>query len=206
VPPASDAAATPLVRPPTVVDLSSLWAGPLAGALLAAVGARVTKVEAAGRPDSTATSAPAFDRRLNGAKRRERIDLADAKEADRLRAMLAGADIVITSARPRGLASAGLLAELERERERLWIAITAYGIGEDPMRVGFGDDCAFAGGLVDRAGDGSPLFIGDAVADPLTGMRAAAFALAALAGGSRGLLDIPLADTAALAAREADLA
>ena len=39
-----------VVERPLVVDLTSLWAGPLAGGLLAEAGARVVKVEGTGRP------------------------------------------------------------------------------------------------------------------------------------------------------------
>ena len=69
------------------------------------------------------------------------------------------------------------------------------------MRIGFGDDCAVAGGLVDIDANGSPAFVGDAIADPLTGARAAAVALRALALASAGLYDISLAGTAAQVAR-----
>ena len=41
----------PLRRPIRVVDLSALWAGPLCGAILAAAGCDVTKVEAVDRMD-----------------------------------------------------------------------------------------------------------------------------------------------------------
>ena len=64
------------------------------------------------------------------------------------------------------------------------------------MRVGFGDDCAAAGGLVAWHG-GHPRFIGDALADPLTGLRAARLALEYLAAGPCGLIDVALAATAA---------
>ena len=62
----------------TVVDLSSLWAGPLCGQLLAEAGARVIKVESTGRPDGARRGpAPFFDL-LNGAKRSVALDLASA--------------------------------------------------------------------------------------------------------------------------------
>ena len=43
-----------------VVDLSALWAGPLCGAVLAAAGADVLKVESVGRPDPTRATMPEF--------------------------------------------------------------------------------------------------------------------------------------------------
>ena len=80
---------------------------------------------------------------------------------------------------------------------RLWISITAYGRqGSSGTRVGFGDDAAVAGGLVAWSSDG-PLFCGDAIADPLTGLTAAAQALQALQDGGRWLLDVAMAGVAA---------
>jgi hypothetical protein len=62
--------------------------------------------------------------------------------------------------------------------------------------VGFGDDAAAAGGLVAPTTRG-PVFVADAVADPLTGMAAAAAARLALRDGGRWLLDVPLSRVAA---------
>ena len=74
-----------------------------------------------------------------------------------------------------------------------WVTITAHGFtGEGAGRVGFGDDCAVAGGLV-RWEAGKPRFLGDALADPLTGLDAATRVLA----GERGLIDMAMARVAA---------
>jgi hypothetical protein len=182
-----------------VLDLSALWAGPYCGALLAEAGHAVVKVESAVRPDPTPLHTPALDARLNGAKRRIRTDLAGSE----LRAQIAAARVLITSARPHALARLGLdeATLFAHNPDLLWVAITAHGwTGTAAMRVGFGDDCAAAGGLL-RLEDGAPRFIGDALADPLTGMAAATLALEALAAGRCGLLDVPLAGTAAGFAR-----
>ncbi|MDB5445615.1 MAG: hypothetical protein JWQ97_932, partial [Phenylobacterium sp.] len=87
-----------------VVDLSSLWAGPLCGAVLAQAGASVTKVESLSRPDPSRTSTPELFRRLNGAKAELALDFADPGAPLRLREMILGAAVVITSARPRAFA------------------------------------------------------------------------------------------------------
>jgi crotonobetainyl-CoA:carnitine CoA-transferase CaiB-like acyl-CoA transferase len=72
--------------------------------------------------------------------------------------------------------------------------------------VAFGDDAAAAGGLVRWTAAGEPEFLGDALADPLTGLAAAAGALQALAEGGGVIVDAALARTAAGAAAELGLA
>lgn len=183
-----------------VVDLSALWAGPLAGGLLAATGAAVVKVEGPGRPDPTPLRTPGLDHRLNGAKRRRAMMLTDPA----LQNLIADADILITSARPRALARARLTPAglFARNPRLLWIAITAHGwTGGGAERVGFGDDCAAAGGLLSWEGE-IPHFRGDALADPCTGLIAAVAALEAVRAGRAGLLDVSLAGCAAWVAAQ----
>ena len=182
------------------LDLSALWAGPYCGGLLAEAGHRVIKIESPDRPDPTAHHTPGLDVRING--RKERLSLA--LNGPELLSMIDGARVMITSARPHALARLGLDEErvFARNPNLLWIAITAHGWrGDAAMRVGFGDDCAAAGSLL-RWEDDRPLFIGDALADPLTGIMAATLAMEALEGQKAGLLDIALARTAATFARK----
>jgi crotonobetainyl-CoA:carnitine CoA-transferase CaiB-like acyl-CoA transferase len=184
-------------RAPFVVDLSSLWAGPLAGGLLAASGARVVKVESTRRPDGARGGPVAFYDVLNERKESVALDFTAAEGRRLLAALVARADVVIESSRPRALAQLGLDAPaLVRERRGLvWMSITAYGRAE-PMGgwVGFGDDAAAAAGVVAAmvALHGTPLFCGDAVADPLAGMHAALAALDAWRDGRSMLLDVAL--------------
>jgi hypothetical protein len=182
-----------------ILDLSALWAGPYCGGLLAEAGYRVIKIESPDRPDPTAQHTPELDARLNGGK--ERLSLA--LDGPELLSMINNARVMITSARPHALARLGLDEErvFARNPDLLWIAITAHGWrGDAAMRVGFGDDCAAAGGLL-RWEDDRPHFIGDALADPLTGIMAATLAMEALEGQKAGLIDIALARTAATFAR-----
>ena len=187
----------------TVVDLSALWAGPLCGALLAEAGMTVTKFEDANRPDPTRDSTPEHHRRLNGGKQCVSISLIDPGLLD----CIANADVLITSARPHALERLGLSPEalFARNPGLIWVAITAHGFsGPSAMRVGFGDDCAAAGGLVSWH-DGKPSFLGDALADPLTGLRAARRVLEHVAAGQSGLIDVALATTAADFTQQAGL-
>lgn len=188
---------------PLVVDLSSLWAGPLCTQLISrAGGARVVKVESLRRPDGARSGATAFFDLLNAGKASVALDFGSDAGRATLRALVDRADIVVESARPRALAQLGLIAsELVASRPGLsWISITGYGRSEPYANwVAFGDDAAVAAGLATATGDaeGPPLFCGDAIADPLTGLHAALAARAAFLGGGGVLLDLSLCDVAA---------
>ena len=191
--------------PPRVIDLSALWAGPMCGAILAEAGFEVTKVESTRRPDPTRGGTPVFFQRLNGRKRDLPLDLGAAEGQGRLRDLIHGADILITSARPRAFASLGLSPdEIFKTNPALtWVAITGYGwSGEAAARVAFGDDAAAAGGLVRWTKAGAPRFLGDALADPVTGLAAALGALRGYAAGGGVLVDVSLARSAAGAAAD----
>lgn len=177
--------------PGKVVDLSALWAGPLCAGLLARAGAEVVRIENIARTDPTLTASPQLDARINGGKQRLALDLRTPAGREALAALLLDADVLVTSARPAALQRLGLTPLLFPHLT--WVAITAYGFaGQQAQRVGFGDDCAVAGGLV-NCQRGKPHFLGDALADPLTGLEAA---LAVLAG-QRGVIDMALARVAA---------
>jgi len=201
------AASGPRARPaaakrPLVVDLSSLWAGPLCAQLIARTGARVVKVESLRRPDGARAGATAFFDLLNAGKASVALDFGSDAGRATLRALIERADIVVESARPRALAQLGIDAsELVASRPGLsWISITGYGRREPNANwVAFGDDAAVAAGLATAIGDptGPPLFCGDAIADPLTGLHAALAARASFLGGGGGLLDLSLRDVTA---------
>lgn len=200
-------ASAPARTVPHVVDLSAMWAGPVCGAILAAMGAQVVKVESVRRPDPSRTGTPGLYQRLNGAKAHLGLDLAEVGAQARLRDMILDADVVITSARRRGLASIGLDPDqLIFERPGLtWVAITGYGLGlhsDHPWynRVAFGDDAAAAGGLVGWTPSGEPRFLGDALADPITGLAAAVGALRSIASGGGCVVEAAMAERASRAA------
>ena len=112
---------------------------------------------------------------------------------------IADADILITSSRPHALARHGFTEEafFALNPALIWVAITAHGWhGDAAMRIGFGDDCAAAGGLISWK-KGTPQFIGDALADPLTGLEAALSVAQAVESGHAGVIDIALSQTAA---------
>ncbi len=184
--------------PATVLDISTLWAGPLCAGLLAKAGADVIRLENSARPDPTPHSSPVLDRWINGSKRGVKADFSQPADRAMLFDIAANTDVLVTSARPRGLASLGLTPELlfAANPRLIWVAITAHGWeGGAGTRIGFGDDCAAAGGLLDLSGS-HPGFAGDALADPLTGLLAAGVVFDILASGQGGLIDIALARSA----------
>ena len=197
---------SPLIdwRDVVVADLSALWAGPLCADLLGRAGADVVKVESVQRPDGARGGDPSFYALLNTGKRSEVVDLATSGGRAALASLLAEADVVIESSRPRalehlGIGAADLLAS--DGRTRVWCSITGHGrSGAAAHRVGFGDDAAVAGGLVACDGDGAPVFCADAAADPASGLVAAAAIVDRLAAGGRWLVDVALARTASFLA------
>jgi hypothetical protein len=183
-----------------VIDLSALWAGPLCAGLLAAAGADVLRVESLGRPDPTRLTSPELHARVNGAKRVKGLDLTTKAGRRALVSLIDRADVLVTSARARALANLGLDPQslLARCPQLVWVAITAH--GWESNRVGFGDDAAVAGGLLVQGRD-TPDFLGDALADPLTGIVAARAASTLVVAGKGGLLDVAMARCASYAAR-----
>lgn len=180
-----------------VVDLSSMWAGPLCGQLLARAGATVVKVESPSRPDGTRRGERRFFDWMNAGKLCYAADFGRPAE---LRRLLAVADVVIEASRPGALAHRGLgPTDVPAREGRVWLQITGHGTeGERGHWVGFGDDAAVSGGLVgcDSAGAG-PVFCGDAIADPLTGLHAALAVSESLCRGGGEIIEIALASVAA---------
>ncbi|MGI8333040.1 CoA transferase [Actinomadura scrupuli] len=178
-----------------VVDFSALWAGPLCAHLLGLAGARVVKVETPHRPDGARRGDPGFYRLLHAGHRSVVLDPGTTAGRRALAALVEAADIVIEASRPRALARWGLDAEAAAAAGTVWVSITAYGRGTD--RIGFGDDVAAASGLVARDAEGTPLFCGDAIADPLTGLTAAILAMAAPADGTGVVWDLAMSEVVA---------
>ncbi|WP_246106613.1 CoA transferase [Pseudonocardia kunmingensis] len=177
-----------------VVDFSALWAGPLCAHLLGLAGAHVVKVETPTRPDGARGGDPDFYRLLHAGHHSVVLDPAVPADRGALAALVAAADIVIEASRPRALAGFGLDAHAAVAAGTTWISITAA--GRSSSRVGFGDDVAASAGLVAHDADG-PVFCGDAIADPLAGLTAAALALTAPADGAGVLWDIAMAGVVA---------
>jgi len=186
------------VRPaPRVVDLSSLWAGPLCTHLWQAAGADVTKVESLQRPDGARAGSAEFFALLNQGKHQLALPLHNDAGRAQLRELIRTADIVVEASRPRALRQMGLVAEdiLAEQPGLTWLSITGYGRAEPQANwIAYGDDAAIAAGLsaVMHAASGDWLVVGDAIADPLSGLHAALAGWAAWREGGGQLVDIAL--------------
>lgn len=174
---------------PLVLDLSSLWAGPLCTQLLHLCGAEVIKVESIHRPDGARSGPAAFFDLLHAGKQMVALDLTTRTGRDQLRALAGVADLVVEASRPRAMLQLGLVAEDLVAAGTSWLSITARGRASND--IGFGDDVAVGAGLV--AWDhGVPMPCGDALADPLTGLVAAAAAMSALGEEDASLIDVSM--------------
>ena len=183
------------LRDALVIDLSALWAGPLCGHLFTSAGARVVKVESASRLDGARGGPRGFFDLLHTGQESVVLDLR--AERDRLRSVVRAADIVIDASRPRAMSQLGVDIHDIAAGGTVWVSITGHGRdGPGAGRIAFGDDAAVAGGLV-AADGGGPVFVADAVADPLAGMVAAVAALDRFAAGGGWVVDVSMARVAA---------
>ena len=181
-----------------VVDLSALWAGPLCAQLLHRCGAQVTTVSSMRRPDGAQAGSPDFYRQLHAGHELLSLDFGDLAHRRQLAQRLMDADVVIEASRPRALVGLGLDRQsLSIAKPQLWLSITAYGRTPPADQwVGFGDDVAASAGLLHWDEQHQPAFVGDAVADPLTGVYSALAVLDAMAQDDSGLLDFSMVNVA----------
>lgn len=186
-----------------VLDVSSLWAGPLCASLLGVFGFEVVKVEAPGRPDGARYGSPAFYERLNQGKQETVIDLGSEGGHRRFLDLCLESSVVVDGLRPRVWANWGIdPLEVAESAGLVWVSISGHG----DNRAGFGDDAAVSGGLwlPDLAG-GLPWFVGDAVADPVAGLIACRAAAKALAAGRAGLVEVAMSQAVSWVRADDDL-
>lgn len=170
-----------------VVDLTSMWAGPLATQLLAQAGAQVDTIEGSCRPDGL-RGTPAMFEWLAAGKRRHDLDLRRADGRARMLDLVADADVVVESFSPRVLPNLGidLSALLPVNPEVLVVSMPAFAPSTPEQDwVAYGTGVHAASGLgVD--GDGRAWAPSVTYPDPLGGLAAFATICAARASGVRG--------------------
>lgn len=186
---------------PLVVDLSSLWAGPLCAHVLGLAGHRVVKVESAGRLDAARWGNPRLYATLHAGHESVVLDFTQEEGRARLHSLVRAADVVIEASRPRALRALGISPEQDLAQGATWVGITAHGReGASGVRVGFGDDVAAgAGAWVVDPTMGEPVPTGDALADPLTGLAAAVAVLQGRDRRGRELIDVTMSAVVAAA-------
>jgi alpha-methylacyl-CoA racemase len=156
----------------SVLDFSGLLPGPFASAMLAAAGARVTKVEKP-QGDDIATMPPLIDgvsalyRALNHQKDIVKLDLRTASGREDALRRAAEADIVLTQFRPGVMDRLGLgYGDVRALNPRIiYCAISGYGqAGPRAQRAGHDLNYLADGGVL-TARAGEPAFPAGLIAD-----------------------------------------
>lgn len=195
--------ANPLLNGIRVLDLSRLLPGPFATLYLAQLGAEVIKIEEPGIGDY-ARQMPGLFEQVNRGKKSVVLDLRQAEDAERFKAMVATADIVVETFRPEVMPKLGCGYDtLKTINPRLvYAALTGYG-HSGPYRDRPGHDMNYRGyaGELGQNGpaDGAPLVGGFQVADLAGGALSCVIGiLAALngvrAGGPGCFVDVAMLD------------
>ncbi len=179
-----------------VVDLTRALSGPYATLMLADAGADVIKVERPGAGDDSRGWGPPFVGpddasessyflSINRSKRSVVLDLKQQEEVDRLRRLLADADVLVENFRPGVMERLGLgVDDLEELNPRLIVlSITGFGEGgPDGDRSGFDQIIQGEAGMMGITGQvgGEPTKFGIPITDILSGMFGAYGVVAAL--------------------------
>jgi crotonobetainyl-CoA:carnitine CoA-transferase CaiB-like acyl-CoA transferase len=189
---------TPATPPPPlaglhVLDLATLFAGPLAATMLGDFGADVIKVEHPTRPDPSRGHGPSKNgvglwwKLLGRNKRTMTLDLSTPGGRDLLLRLAADADVVIENFRPGTLEKWGLgWAELSAANPRLVLArVTGFGqFGPYSHRPGFGTLAEAMSGFAAMTGepDGPPTLPPFGLADSIAALATAYAVMTALSG------------------------
>ncbi len=167
-----------------VLDVSTLFAGPLAATFLGDFGADVIKVEHPTRPDAARGHGPAKEgvnlwwKTLGRNKRTVTIDLSKPDGAELLLALAAEADVLIENFRPGTLERWGVGPDqLHRTNPKLVVArVTAFGqFGPYSKRPGFGSLAEAMSGFAALTGqpDGPPTLPPFGLADGIAALATA---------------------------------
>lgn len=197
-----------------VIEVGQALAGPLAGAIMADMGADVIKVEKPDGGDDARGWGPPFGpdgetslyfHGQNRSKRGVTLDLKAPADVDTLHRLCEGADILIQNLRPGVVEEIGIGpdAMLARHPRLVYCSIWAFGDrGPLKMRPGFDPLLQAYGGMMSMTGraDDPPTFCGASINDKATGMFTVIGALGALRRreitGRGGLVDTSLFETA----------
>ncbi len=161
-----------------IVDLTRLLPGPLAGMLMADMGAEVIKVEDPDSPDYIRDFPPLIDGTsayylaLNRSKRSFTLDYRSEEGVRILKKLVATADVLIEQFRPGVMEKLGLgFEELEKVNPKLiYVSITGYG-QDGPYMDKAGHDLNYISyaGFTGITGNGEPAIPGGQIADVAAG-------------------------------------
>lgn len=179
-----------------MLDVSTLFAGPLAATFLGDFGADVIKVEHPKRPDAARGHGPAKDgvnlwwKTLGRNKRTVTIDLSADEGAELLLELVKTADVLIENFRPGTLEKWGLGPDqLHKVNPRLVVArVTAFGqFGPYSQRPGFGSLAEAMSGFAALTGDpdGPPTLPPFGLADGIAALATAYAVMIALRTADR---------------------
>ena len=196
-----------------VVELARILAGPWLGQTLADLGAEVIKVESPEGDDTRRWGPPfiarggetvaAYFHAANRSKRSVVCDFRNEDDLAQLKALIAGADVVIENFKVGGLEKFGLdYGRLAALNPRLvYVSITGFGqTGPRAAQAGYDFLIQGMSGIMDLTGDpaGEPQKVGVAWVDIFTGLYGAIGVQAALAERERSgrgqQIDVSLLD------------
>jgi crotonobetainyl-CoA:carnitine CoA-transferase CaiB-like acyl-CoA transferase len=197
-----------------VIEVGQALAGPLAGAIMADMGADVIKVEKPDGGDDARGWGPPFAEDgvtslyFHGQNRNKRgitLDLKKAGDVEALHRLCESADILIQNLRPGVVEEIGIgpAAMTGRHPRLVYCSIWAFGDrGPMKMRPGFDPLLQAYGGMMSVTGrpEDPPTFCGASINDKATGMFTVIGALGALRRreitGRGGVVDTSLFETA----------
>ncbi|WP_327749022.1 CoA transferase [Streptomyces europaeiscabiei] len=179
-----------------VLDLATLFAGPLAATMLGDFGAEVIKIEHPTKPDPSRGHGPSKNgvglwwKLLGRNKRTLTLNLSTPGGRDTLLRLVATADVIIENFRPGTLEKWGLgWKELSAANPRLVLArVTGFGqFGPYAHRPGFGTLAEAMSGFAAITGepDAPPVLPPFGLADSIAGLATAYAVMTALAARDR---------------------
>ena len=175
----------------SIIDISSVVAGPFAASLMADLGADVIKIEIPGVGDALRALAPHKDgvslwwKVTNRNKRGVTLDLRRAEGRAMLGRLLADADVLVENFRPGTLDGWGITSQWLRESNPRLTILRMTGFGQTGPyrdRPGFARVFEALSGFTSICGeeDGPPLHLGYPISDAIGGLFGAFGVLAAL--------------------------
>ena len=205
-----------------VVDCTAWWAGPVATAALAALGADVIKIESVTRPDNmrfASTRPPTQDRwwewspifhAANAGKRGVTFDLSRPEGSEMFERLLRTADVLVENFTPRVMEQFGF--DWDRVHslndQLIMVRMPAFGLdGPWRDRTGFAQtmECLTGMSWLTGFADGPPVLVRGAC-DPLAGMHAVVATMLALMerdrGGEGALVEAAMVESVLNAAAE----